>query len=29
MKGDPDSFGIVKKGLKTKAQELFGRSHES
>jgi pyruvate dehydrogenase (quinone) len=29
MKGDPDSFGIVKKGLKTKAQEIFGRGHES
>ncbi|MCP2336306.1 thiamine pyrophosphate-requiring protein [Actinomadura rupiterrae] len=26
IKGDPDSFGVVKKGLRTKAQELFGRS---
>ncbi|MFC6886419.1 MULTISPECIES: thiamine pyrophosphate-requiring protein [Actinomadura] len=25
-KGDPDSFGVVKKGLRTKAQEMFGRS---
>jgi len=23
IKGDPDSFGVVRKGLKTKAQELF------
>jgi pyruvate dehydrogenase (quinone) len=26
LKGDPDSFGIVKKGLRTKAQEILGRS---
>lgn len=26
IKGDPDSFGIVTKGLRTKAQELLGRS---
>ncbi|MEV4014694.1 thiamine pyrophosphate-requiring protein [Nonomuraea angiospora] len=25
MKGDPDAIGVVKKGLKTKAQELFTR----
>jgi pyruvate dehydrogenase (quinone) len=25
IKGDPDAFGVVTKGLKTKAQELFGR----
>ncbi|TQL90177.1 pyruvate dehydrogenase (quinone) [Actinoallomurus bryophytorum] len=25
IKGDPDATGMVKKGLKTKAQELFGR----
>jgi pyruvate dehydrogenase (quinone) len=25
IKGDPDTFGVVKKGLKTKAQELFAR----
>ncbi|MFG6198599.1 thiamine pyrophosphate-requiring protein [Nonomuraea sp. JJY05] len=26
IKGDPDAIGVVKKGLKTKAQELFTRS---
>jgi pyruvate dehydrogenase (quinone) len=26
IKGDPDAYGVVRKGLKTKAQELFGRS---
>ncbi|WP_329236683.1 thiamine pyrophosphate-requiring protein [Actinoallomurus sp. NBC_01490] len=26
IKGDPDSTGVVRKGLKTKAQELFGKS---
>jgi pyruvate dehydrogenase (quinone) len=26
IKGDPDSVGVVKKGLKTKAQEFLGRS---
>ena len=26
IKGDPDSVGVVKKGIKTKAQELFGKS---
>ncbi|WP_131740538.1 thiamine pyrophosphate-requiring protein [Actinomadura roseirufa] len=26
LKGDPDGFGVVRKGLKTKAQELFSRS---
>jgi len=26
MKGDPDAAGIVRKGMKTKAQELFTRS---
>ncbi|MGI5229786.1 thiamine pyrophosphate-requiring protein [Actinoallomurus sp. CA-142502] len=26
IKGDPDARGVVKKGLKTKAQELFGRN---
>jgi pyruvate dehydrogenase (quinone) len=25
LKGDPDAFGIVKKGLRTKAQEILGR----
>lgn len=25
IKGDPDSWGIVRKGLKTKTQELFGK----
>ncbi|MEW1848064.1 thiamine pyrophosphate-requiring protein [Nonomuraea angiospora] len=25
IKGDPDAIGVVKKGLKTKAQELFAR----
>ncbi|MGW0197150.1 thiamine pyrophosphate-dependent enzyme, partial [Nonomuraea sp. NPDC003201] len=25
IKGDPDAIGVVKKGLKTKAQELFTR----
>jgi pyruvate dehydrogenase (quinone) len=25
IKGDPDAAGVVRKGLKTKAQELFGR----
>ncbi|MFC4010093.1 thiamine pyrophosphate-requiring protein [Nonomuraea purpurea] len=27
IKGDPDAFGVVKKGLKTKAQELFARGN--
>ncbi|WP_030167892.1 thiamine pyrophosphate-requiring protein [Spirillospora albida] len=26
IKGDPDAYGVVRKGLKTKAQELFSRS---
>jgi pyruvate dehydrogenase (quinone) len=25
IKGDPDSYGVVRKGLKTKAQEMFAR----
>jgi pyruvate dehydrogenase (quinone) len=29
IKGDPDSVGVVKKGLKTKAQEIFGRKGEA
>jgi pyruvate dehydrogenase (quinone) len=25
IKGDPDAYGVVRKGLKTKAQEMFAR----